>query len=69
MHDPVDGADPMGVIDDWCITPGKFLNFDIPTYHLSAGLDPAVGELKIHNHFSSTCYSYIFEIIRTVNKS
>lgn len=43
MHDPVDGADPMGVMDDWCITPGEFLNFDIPTYHLAAGLDPAVG--------------------------
>ncbi|CAL4062783.1 unnamed protein product, partial [Meganyctiphanes norvegica] len=44
FHDPVDGADPMGIMDDWCITPGEFLNFDIPTYHLSAGLDPAVGD-------------------------
>ncbi|CAL4166029.1 unnamed protein product, partial [Meganyctiphanes norvegica] len=43
LQDPVDGADPYGIIHDFAITPGEKLNFALPTYHLSAGLDPTTG--------------------------
>ncbi|XP_027215328.2 uncharacterized protein [Penaeus vannamei] len=43
LLDPVDGADPMGMIPEYCITPGEPLNFALPTLHLAAGFDPVPG--------------------------
>jgi len=44
MLSPVDGADPFGIIDEYCITPGEFLNFNMPTLVIQAGLDPVPGK-------------------------
>lgn len=44
LLDPVDGADPMGIIPEYCITPGELLNFALPTLHLAAGFDPVPGK-------------------------
>ena len=35
---PVDGVDPFGVIEDFCITPGKKLPFTTPTLIITAGM-------------------------------
>ncbi|XP_042876466.1 chlorophyllase-1-like [Penaeus japonicus] len=43
LLDPVDGADPMGIIQEYCITPGELLNFGLPTLHLAAGFDGVAG--------------------------
>ncbi len=43
MISPVDGVDPFGLIDDFCITPGEKLEFELPTLVLSAGLDSVPG--------------------------
>jgi len=40
---PVDGADPFGLIDNYCITPGELLNYDIPTLIMPTGLDSVPG--------------------------
>jgi len=40
---PVDGIDPFGLIDNYCITPGQLLNYNIPTLMLSTGLDDVPG--------------------------
>jgi len=42
MMDPVDGFDPFGVYPDFCVTPGKKVNFDTPALLLRTGLDPVV---------------------------
>ena len=41
---PVDGADPWGLIEDYCIQPNETLNYDIPTLILPAGLDHVSSE-------------------------
>lgn len=43
LSSPVDGADPLGLIPEYCITPGETLNFNIPTLHIAAGYDPVPG--------------------------
>merc|ERR1719360_286485 len=40
---PVDGVDPFGLLDDFCITPGEMLPFDVPTLVISAGYDSTPG--------------------------
>ena len=42
---PVDGVDEVGMIDDFCTTPGEKLNFDLPTLIIPAGLDGVPGIL------------------------
>ena len=36
---PVDGVDPFGLIEDFCITPGEKLPFTTPTLIITAGRD------------------------------
>lgn len=45
LMSPVDGADPFGLVDDFCITPGEELNFITPTLHLHTGYDAKKGSL------------------------
>ena len=46
LMSPVDGADPWGVVDNFCITEGVKLNFETPTVILPGGLDSIpVGEI------------------------
>lgn len=40
---PVDGVDPFGFIDDYCIIPGEKVNYETPTLILSVGLDSVPG--------------------------
>merc|ERR1739838_482449 len=40
---PVDGFDPFGLIPNFVITPGTYLNYDTPTLVLMAGLDNTPG--------------------------
>lgn len=40
---PVDGVDPFGFVDDFCITPGESLPFTVPTLLLTAGYDSVPG--------------------------
>ncbi|CAG7832824.1 unnamed protein product [Allacma fusca] len=42
---PVDGADPFGLIPEYCITPGEKLNYVMPTLTIQAGLDPKKGSI------------------------
>merc|ERR1739848_875188 len=42
MMDPVDGYDPIGIIKNYCTTPGEKLSFDVPALLLRTGLDPKV---------------------------
>ncbi|XP_050709242.1 uncharacterized protein LOC126995274 [Eriocheir sinensis] len=39
LFSPVDGVDPIGLIPEFCITPGEYLNFGLPTLHLMVGFD------------------------------
>lgn len=41
---PVDGVDEIGMIDNFCTTPGEKLNFDLPTLIMPAGLDGVPGK-------------------------
>lgn len=41
---PVDGVDPLGLIPEFCITPGEYLNYGIPTLHIEGGYDSIPGE-------------------------
>ena len=43
---PVDGVDPFGLLDDFCITPGEMLPFDVPTLVISAGFDSTPGTFE-----------------------
>ena len=43
---PVDGVDPFGFIDEYCITPGEKLNFETPTLILTTGLDSVPGKIS-----------------------
>merc|ERR1712232_1227669 len=51
MMDPVDGYDPIGIIKNYCTTPGEKLSFDVPALLLRTGLDPKVkyGHLDVNN--------------------
>ena len=40
---PVDGVDPFGFIQNYCITPGEKLPFATPTLVISSGLDSVPG--------------------------
>jgi len=40
---PVDGFDPFGLINMFAITPGQYLNFNLPTLVLMCGLDAVSG--------------------------
>ena len=40
---PVDGVDPFGLMDNFCIEPGTLLNYQTPTLVLSGGLDSLPG--------------------------
>jgi hypothetical protein len=39
----VDGLDPYGFMDHYCIEPGKKLNFETPTLIVAAGYDHVPG--------------------------
>ena len=41
---PVDGLDPYGFLDYYCIVPGEKLNFETPTLLISAGYDNVPGQ-------------------------
>lgn len=43
MMSPVDGVDPYGLIQDYCIHPPAKLNFNIPAMIISGGLDGVAG--------------------------
>ena len=43
MLSPVDGVDPYGIVQDYCITPGEKLNFETPTLIMTSGLDGIPG--------------------------
>ena len=43
LFSPVDGVDPFGFVQDYCITPGERLNFEMPTLVIPAGLDQVPG--------------------------
>ena len=45
LFSPVDGVDPFGLIDDFTITPGQYVNYALPTLVLMAGLDGVPGGL------------------------
>jgi len=45
MMDPVDGFDPLGMVNNFCTTPGKKLDFDVPALLLRTGLDPVVKKM------------------------
>ena len=40
---PVDGVDPFGFVEDFCIEPGKKLPFSTPTLVITAGFDSVPG--------------------------
>lgn len=40
---PVDGVDPFGFVQDFCITPGEKLPFTVPTLLLTSGYDSVPG--------------------------
>lgn len=42
MIDPVDGADPFGIIQEYIINPPKPVNFKIPALMMDCGLDPVM---------------------------
>jgi len=43
MLSPVDGVDPYGFVQEYCITPGEKLNFEVPTLIMTSGLDGIPG--------------------------
>jgi len=43
LMSPVDGIDPFGMINDYCIHPPNMLNFQTPTMIISGGLDSIPG--------------------------
>lgn len=45
LMDPVDGYDPLGIIKNYCITPGQKVKFTTPALLLRTGLDPKVKHL------------------------
>ena len=47
MLSPVDGVDEIGLIKNFCVIPGKKLNFDLPTLIIPAGLDSVPGNKKM----------------------
>lgn len=50
LMSPVDGVDPFGITNEFCITPGELVNFDIPTLILPTGLDAVSGKLSCPAH-------------------
>jgi len=56
LMDPVDGADPLGIKDDFIITPGKKLPYAVPVLVIATELDshpkwpnPACAPLNLSN--------------------
>ncbi|XP_043238699.1 chlorophyllase-2-like [Amphibalanus amphitrite] len=45
LMSPVDGFDPFGIVDEFCIVPGQRVNFTLPALVLTAGLDAEKGSL------------------------
>ena len=43
LFSPVDGFDPFGLVDLFAITPGEYLNYEVPTLVIMAGLDNQPG--------------------------
>ena len=44
MLSPVDGVDPYGLVQEYCINPGEKLNFETPTLIMTSGLDGVPGK-------------------------
>ena len=44
LMSPVDGYDPFGIVDEFCIVPGQRVNFTLPALVLTAGLDADKGQ-------------------------
>ena len=45
LMSPVDGLDPLGIVENYVITPGVPLNFDTPTLIMPTGLDNVPGKI------------------------
>jgi len=45
LFSPVDGVDPFGLIHDFAVTPGQYLNYALPTLVITTGLDGVPGHL------------------------
>ena len=43
LLNPVDGVDPFGFVNDFCIVPGEKLPFSVPTLIMTAGYDSVPG--------------------------
>jgi len=43
LFSPVDGLDPFGLVELFAITPGEYLNYEVPTLVIMAGLDNQPG--------------------------
>ncbi|XP_023344690.1 chlorophyllase-1 isoform X2 [Eurytemora carolleeae] len=43
LFSPVDGFDPYGIVDIYAITPGQYLNYEIPSLILMCGLEALPG--------------------------
>ena len=53
LFSPVDGVDPFGLIDNFAITPGQLLNYNVPTLLIMTGLDSVPG--TIAGGFTPAC--------------
>ena len=53
LFSPVDGVDPFGLIDNFAITPGQPLNYNLPSLLLMTGLDSVPG--TIAGDFTPAC--------------
>ena len=49
LLNPVDGADPFGILPITVITPGEPVNFTIPTLQVVVGLDNVVGNSNLYD--------------------
>jgi len=45
LFSPVDGVDPFGLIHEFAITPGQYVNYALPTLVIATGLDGVPGHL------------------------
>merc|ERR1712241_400700 len=55
MLSPVDGVDPYGFVQEYCITPGEKLNFEVPTLIMTSGLDgiPGISNTGLKSSWNS----------------
>jgi len=53
LFSPVDGVDPFGLIHDFAITPGQYVNYALPTLVMVTGLDEVPGTLA--GDFTPAC--------------